>query len=69
MEFEVNKERGYIELYNLLKNLGLSASGGEAKHFIRDKEVYVNNAVETRCACKIRPGDKVEFQKQTINVI
>lgn len=69
MEFEVNKKRGYIELYNLLKSLNLCASGGEAKHFIKDGEVIVNGEVETRKGRKVRPDDTVEFMDNIIELV
>ena len=51
----------YIELYKLLKVTGLCESGGEAKYAVSQEQVKVDGQVETRKACKIRKGRKVEF--------
>ncbi len=58
----------FIELNNLLKVTGLCSSGGMAKQLISDGLVQVDGAVETRKRCKIRPGQRVEFAGQVIEV-
>ncbi len=61
------KIRGeFIELYKLLKVMNLCASGGEAKHAISEGHVRIDGKTETRKACKIRAGQKVEFSGETI---
>lgn len=60
--------KDYIELNNLLKVTGLCGSGGIAKMVIADGLVKVDAVVETRKRCKIRPGQRVEFQGQKIEV-
>ena len=52
MDFEL-EGREYIELCNLLKIMGLSESGGQAKLSISEGLVQVNGKVETRKTCKI----------------
>lgn len=68
MEFQIKKGDQYIELYKLLKITNLTNSGGEAKAFIANGMVKVNEKTETRKSCKIHPGDKVEFNQQIIIV-
>ena len=58
----------YIELYKLLKLMGLFENGGMAKHAISEGQVKVNGAVETRKAFKTRAGHQVEFEGQIILV-
>ena len=56
----------YIELNKLLKIEGLVATGGEANQLIEDGLVKVNGAVETQKRKKLRVGDKVLFEGETI---
>jgi ribosome-associated protein len=58
----------YIELFKLLKVTGLCESGGAAKFAISHSEVRVDGQVETRKACKIRRGQRVECGGETIVV-
>lgn len=68
MKFELNQQE-YIELMKLLKFLGLVESGTEAKMVIDNGEVSVNGQTEMRRRCKIRSGDKVEFEGEVIEVV
>jgi ribosome-associated protein len=68
IEFEL-EDHEYIELNNLLKVVGLVHSGGLAKSLIADGLVVVDGEIELRKRCKIRLGQVVEFQGQSITVI
>ena len=57
-----------IDLYKLLKAAGCCGTGGEAKQVIETGLVKVDGRVETRKACQIRYGQRVEFDGQTIDV-
>ena len=57
-----------IELKNLLKASGLAESGGMAKLAIEEGRVLVDNAPETRKACKIKAGQVVSYDNNTIRV-
>jgi ribosome-associated protein len=59
----------YVELNNLLKIMGLCASGGEAKAVIADGRVTVDGKVELRKRCKIIVGQVVEFEGVSITVM
>lgn len=59
----------FVELHNLLKLTGMVHSGGTAKLLIGEGQVTVNGAVELRKRCKIRPGQVVEFQGETVQVV
>jgi ribosome-associated protein len=66
-EFTLNNHE-YIELNNLLKVMGLCETGGMAKTVIAEGLVKVNGIVELRKRCKLRKGDKVEFEGHEISV-
>ena len=58
----------FIRLDSLMKFSGLCNSGGRAKYLIQNGEVSVNGEVCTMRGKKIRSGDKVEYQGQTVIV-
>ncbi len=58
----------YIKLESLLKLANLVGSGGEAKLLIQEGEAKVNGAVCTQRGKKLRPGDRVSFQGQELEV-
>jgi len=62
------ENREYIELHNLLKITGLCNSGGQAKLLIGEGLVSVDGLVETRKRCKIRAGQRVEFNDELVTV-
>ena len=63
-EITINTE--FIKLDQLLKWTNFTGSGAEAKMFILNGEVKVNDAVETRRGKKIYDGDVVEFAGEKI---
>lgn len=67
MQFVLKED--YIELIRLLKVMSLVASGGEAKMVVDDGLVKVNDEVERRKRAKLRKGDVVSFEHQTIELI
>ena len=64
--FDIQGE--YIELIKLLKAANLVMSGGEAKRVVAEGLVTVDGAIETRKRNKIRPGQIVRFEGETIHV-
>lgn len=60
--------RPHVELCDLLKLQGWSDSGATAKAAIADGLVTVDDAVETRKRCKIKPGQRVGFQGQAVMI-
>lgn len=58
----------YIELTHLLKAMGLCETGGQAKQAIENGRVLVDGEVEFRKGCKIRHGQKIEFDGHLIEV-
>ncbi|MFA6217102.1 MAG: RNA-binding S4 domain-containing protein [Candidatus Omnitrophota bacterium] len=64
--FDLTSE--YLELFKILKIMGLSESGGMAKHAIESGLVKVDGIIETRKAAKIRPGQRIEYNAAVILV-
>ena len=62
-------ESEFVELYKILKFEGLTDSGGNAKHAIKEGLVSVNGEIETRKRKKIRAGDQIDFIDHHIEVI
>lgn len=58
----------YIKLDSLLKFAALVATGGEAKYVISEGMVEVNGEICTQRGKKLRPGDKVRFERFEIEV-
>ena len=65
-EIVINTE--FIKLDQFLKWANFTGSGVEAKIFIQNGEVKVNDAVETRRGKKIYDGDVVEFAGEKVVV-
>lgn len=59
----------YITLQALLKECGIIHSGGAIKAFLADTAVFVNEEAENRRGKKLRIGDCVRFNDQTITLI
>lgn len=68
MEFNL-KGKEYIELNNLLKYISWAESGGEAKSFIREGIVFVNQEQESRIRRKLRVGDTVTMNEESCVVV
>lgn len=57
-----------IKLDQFLKLSGLVESGGQAKTFIQSGYVVVNGETETRRGRKLKEGDRITFNGETIQV-
>lgn len=64
----VKIETEYIKLDQFLKWSNLVNSGAEAKIFIQDGKVKVNNELELRRGRKLFKNDIVEFENKIIQV-
>ena len=58
----------FIKLDALLKFAGLCETGGEAKELIQGGAVKVNGEVCTMRGKKLRPGDRVTLDGETLEV-
>ncbi len=56
----------YIQLDQLLKATGLCGTGGEAHAAVMSGQVLVDGNIETRKRAKLRPGQSVRFENETI---
>lgn len=65
---KIQIETEYIKLDSLLKFAALVATGGEAKYVISEGMVEVNGETCTQRGKKIRPGDKVKFERFELEV-
>ena len=52
----------HITLGQLLHAAGVIGSGGDAKRYLAETPVLVNNEAESRRGRKLRPGDTVVLQ-------
>ena len=52
----------YLELKNLLKITNTIQTGGEAKYYLQENYVLVNDAPENRRGRKLYPGDQVDIE-------
>ena len=67
IEFKLNGD--FIHLIQLLKASNLVQTGGEAQIVVTEGEVKYNGAVDYRKRLKVKKGDIVEFNGDTIKVI
>lgn len=65
-KISINTE--FIKLDSLLKFAALVGTGGEAKYVISEGMVKVNGEVCTMRGKKIYPGDKVDFDRFSLEV-
>lgn len=67
LTFELDRE--FVELNQLLKLVGLCDSGGTGKMLVAQGAVSVDGQVERRKTCKIRAGQRVQFDDAVIDVV
>jgi len=64
----MTKAEATIQLDQFMKLAGMVSTGGQAKLVIQGGEVLLNGVVETRRKKKLKTGDKVTFDGQTVVV-
>ena len=67
MEISIVTE--FIKLDSLLKLAGLVYTGGEAKEAIQAGQVLYNGEVCTQRGKKVREGDTILYNNQTVKVV
>ncbi len=67
-EFKLKPDEDYIQLNDLLKVMSWVGSGGEAKQFILNEDVKVNEEIELRIRRKVKKDDVVCFNNQEVVV-
>ena len=66
---EIKIDTEFIKLDALLKFANLVALGGEAKIRIAEGEVQVNGEICTQRGKKLRPGDTVTLDGETVSIV
>lgn len=56
---EIKIDSEFITLGQFLKFADIIQSGGEAKIFLSQNDVYVDDELDTRRGRKLRPGNKI----------
>ena len=59
----------YIELQQLLKMENYISSGGQAKYFLLENNVFVNGEEENRRGRKLRVGDIILIDKEEYKIV
>ena len=62
-EVKIREDEEYITLNVLLKITGIISTGGMAKIFLAENDVYVNGEIENRRGRKLYRGDIVKLDK------
>lgn len=57
-------EGEYITLSQFLKLTDVISSGGQAKFFLQEEDIYVNGSVDRRRGRKLYPGDEIHYGEQ-----
>lgn len=69
MEKEFQLKGEYIKLEQILKIFGVLEKGGQAKVYLAENPVKVNDHSENRRGAKIRKGDTVTVEDLVIKII
>ena len=59
----------YIKLDQFLKLSSIVSSGGEARIFIFENDIFVNGEKENRRGKKLRNGDLIKVNNETYNIV
>lgn len=65
---EVRITTPFIKLDSFLKFAGAAETGGQAKELVQEGKVLVNGEPCAMRGKKLRPGDRVRFQGQELEV-
>ncbi len=63
-EIKIREDEEYITLNVLLKITDIISTGGMAKIFLQENDVFVNGEKENRRGRKLYRGDVIEVNKQ-----
>lgn len=69
MSIVIEVRGDYIQLDQLLKTTGLCHSGGFAHSEIEAGRVSVDGVVESRKRAKLRPGQRVDYGGETVDLV
>lgn len=65
---KINIHTEYIKLDQFLKLAEIVSSGGEARFYIQENPILVNDESENRRGRKLRPGDIVKVPEGTYEI-
>lgn len=68
-QISITTDQEYITLGKLLQVSELIQSGGQAKWFLQEIKVSVNDMTENRRGRKLYPGDLVHIQEETYEIV
>ena len=68
-KFKLKEDQVFIPLNKLLQILGFAQTGGHAKIIILNKEVLVNDVIETRIRKKLVKYDHIKIGTDSIKII
>ncbi|WEV39808.1 S4 domain-containing protein YaaA [Lactobacillus sp. ESL0684] len=60
-EFKIKGD--YITLSQFLKEESIISSGGQAKWYLQENPVWLNEVKEARRGKKLRPGDQLQVEQ------
>lgn len=66
---KLKTDQEYIKLQNLLQITDVISNGGEAKIFLLENEVLVNQEPENRRGRKLYEGDVIEVLGETFTIV
>ena len=64
-EILINDSKEFITLNEFLKLANIISTGGQAKWYLQENVVYVNDELENRRGRKLYPGMKVRVEGST----
>ena len=65
---KIKEGEDYLTLNVLLKITGIISTGGQAKYYLQENEVYVNDILENRRGRKLYPGDLIKVEGKVFKV-
>lgn len=65
---EFTLQGDYIQLIQLLKAVNLVQTGGEAQHVVTSGLLKYNGKTDYRKRLKVKRGDVVEYNKNTVHI-
>lgn len=66
---EIKIDTEFIKLDSFLKFTGAATLGSEAKFYIQNGDVQVNDEVEVRRGRKLYKGDRINFQGEEYIIV
>lgn len=58
----------YITLGQFLKIVDLISTGGEAKYYLNNNKILINNEIDNRRGRKLYKGDLLEIDQKTYKI-